>query len=245
MKNYAVIQHTYSEFLGLIEKHLEKRDIGFNYFRPFIGQDFPGSAIHFDALFLLAGAWPIGDQTHCPWLEDEVYIIEIFQKAKRPIVGIGFGGLLIAKYYGGEACLEPMHQAYWTKAHKTEAGQNDAVAEALDGKEVLVMINGDVKLSDNIQPILVDDNGHWLAIRPEPLTYGFLFRPEIKPGMLEDIIMEAEHNPPPNISELLTQARDKWNTMQATTDEFIFALVKELDLMKERHKAPIFHLKVE
>lgn len=42
MKNYCVVQHSYSEFLGLIESQLEKRDIGFSYYRPFVGQDSPG-----------------------------------------------------------------------------------------------------------------------------------------------------------------------------------------------------------
>ena len=62
MKQFAVVQHTYSEFLGLIENQLEKRDIGFAYFRPFVGQDLPGSAGQFDALFVLGGQATPSDQ---------------------------------------------------------------------------------------------------------------------------------------------------------------------------------------
>jgi hypothetical protein len=67
----------------------------------------------------------------------------------------------------------------------------------------------------------------------------------MKPGMLEDIIMEAKHNPPDNIGELLGEARMEWVDMQATTDEVVVALVKEADLMRERRKMPVFNLKVE
>ena len=244
MKNYLVVQHTYSEFLGLIEAQLEKRDIGFSYYRPFVGQDLPGSAGQFDGLFLLGGAWPITDEEHNPQVPDELRLIGIFQQAQRPVVGIGMGALLVAQAAGGEASEEPNYTARFANAHATGAGQGDRVAEAMDGRRLLVMHHGSVALPEGVEPILVDDDGQWLAIRPDPLTYGLLFRPEVKPGMLEDIIMEAKHNPPDNISDLLSEARGEWTAMQAATEQLIVALVKELDLMTERRKMPVFSLQV-
>ncbi len=245
MKRYAVVQHTYSEFLGLIESQLEKRDIGFNYFRPFVGQDLPGSGLHFDALFLLPGAVPTTEREEHPWIEDELRLIQIFRNAKRPIVGIGFGALLIAEHFGARPNDQPLHTAYWTTAHMTEAGKDDSLAQAVDGKRVFVMYNGAAELPDESQPIVVDDDGNWLAIRPDELTYALLFRPELKPGMLEDMIMEEGRNVPDNIGELLAEARTQWTDTQLVTDDIIVALVKELDLMQERRKAPVFSLKVE
>lgn len=244
MKQFAVVQHTYSEFLGLIETQLEKRDIGFNYQRPFVGQELPGSASQFDALFLLGGKTPTADRESAPWIEDELRLIGIFQQAHRPVVGIGFGALLIAEIEGAQISAEPYHQAYWTTAHKTQAGTGDALAEAADGRRLLVMVNGAAKLPPGLEPILVDDNGKWLAIRPNKLTYGMLFRPELKPGMIEDMIMEAKRQTPSNIAELLSEARNQWQGMQQLTEQTVVALVKELDLMVERRKMPIFHLQV-
>lgn len=245
MKNYAVIQHNYSEFLGLIERQLEVRDIGFSYFRPFVGQDLPGSALQFDALFLLGGSWPTVDAEHSPWHDAERRLIGAFLKADRPVVGFGFGGLLVAEHFGASASAEPFHTAYWTTAHCTAAGKGDALAEAVDGRRVLVMYNGTATLPGGVEPIVVDDDGRWLAIRPHALAYGLLFRPELKPGMIEDMIMEAKRNVPDNIGELLASARDEWEDTQQTTDRVIVALVKALDLMTERRKAPVFSLKVE
>lgn len=245
MQNYCVVQHTYSEFLGLIERQLEKRDIGFSYYRPFVGQAVPGSVMQFDALFLLGGGYPTTDRDRCPWVDDELELIEVFRKAQRPVVGIGFGGLLVAEQAGGTASAEPFHNAYWTTARMTEAGKGDGLAEAVNGRKVLVMYNGSVTLPDELEPILVDEEGKWLAVRPDALTYGILFRPEMKPGMLEDIIMEAKRKVPPNMTELLATARDEWGNMQALTDQVLVALVKELDLMQERHKPPVFSLKLE
>lgn len=244
MKQFAVIQHTYSEFLGLIENQLEKRDIGFAYFRPFVGQELPGSAGQFDALFILGGRNPPTDHKACPWHDDELKLIGIFREAKRPIVGLGYGGLLVAEYEGGLPTEEPFHNAYWTTAHKTQHGKDDAVADAVDGRPVLVMTNGRTTLPQGMEPIVVDDKGQWIAVRPDPQTYGLLFRPELKPGMLEDMIMEAQRKTPPHIGDILADARMHWRDMQVTTDQVIVGLVKELDLMTERRKMPVFRLSI-
>jgi len=57
--------------------------------------------------------------------------------------------------------------------------------------------------------------------------------------------MEADRVLPENIGEILAAARDEWETTQRTTDRVIVALVKALDLMTERYKAPVFRLVVE
>lgn len=244
MKQFLVVQHTYSEFLGTIERQLETRDIGFIYQRPFTGQSLPGSALQYDALWLLGGAYPVTDQENCPWVEDELQLIGAFKRARRPVVGIGFGALLVARFHGGSARSEPLHNAYWTTARKTAAGRDDPLAQAVDGRKVLVMASGGAELSPGIAPVVVDDQGNWLAIRPDELTYGMLFRPELKPGMLEDMIMEENRPVPDDMGELLDEARLLWNETQATTDRVVAALVTALDLMQERHKMPVFALNV-
>ena len=242
MKNFFVVQHSYAEFLGPIEKQLESRDIGFQYLRPFLGHDLPTSAPQYDALWLLGGAYPITDTESCPWLPQEYRLMEYFRKVGRPTVGIGFGGLLVARLAGGEAHEEPYFNAYWTTARKTAAGAQDPLAAAVDGREVLVMYNGRVDLPRGLDPILTDDDGRWLAVRPDATSYGVLFSPEMKPGMIEDMIMEDNRPLPDHIGDLLQQARERWPVMQQTTAQSARALVTALDLMTERRKMPVFAL---
>ncbi|MHB8258302.1 MAG: GMP synthase [Acidiferrobacterales bacterium] len=244
MKQFVVVQHTYSEFLGTIENQLEKRDIGFIYFRPFVGQDLPGSAGQFDALFLLGGSHPTADREACPWVDDELRLIGVFRQVRRPIVAFGFGALLLAEHEGARISATPLHTGYWTTGHRTAAGSGDALAEAVDGRRLLVLYNGSAALPAGMEPIVVDDDGNWLAFRPQKESYGMLFRPEIKPGMIEDMIMEAKRPVPDNIGDLLAEARREWQGMEETKDRVIVALVKELDLMRERHKMPVFRLNV-
>ncbi|SFM65210.1 GMP synthase-Glutamine amidotransferase [Ectothiorhodospira mobilis] len=239
MKQYAVVQHSYAEFLGLIETQLEQRDIGFRYFRPFVGPDLPGSAAQFDGLWLLGGPqWPAA-------LEEELGLIQAFRAARRPVVGLGLGGLLVARAAGGLPREDAGSTCGFCTARRTEAGAGDALAEALDGREVLVLRQGQVDPPPGLEPLLVDDRGRWLAIRPDALTYGLLCRPEMKPGMLEDLVMDPHHEPPADIGDCLDQARARWPAMQETTDRVVAALVSELQLMRERRKMPVFSLKVE
>ena len=72
-----------------------------------------------------------------------------------------------------------------------------------------------------------------------------LFRPEMKPGMIEDIIMEAKHNPAPHTGNPLAEARMAWGQMQETTALVLKAPVTAASLMQERRKMPVFNLKVE
>ena len=242
MKRFLVVQHTYSEFLGAVEKQLENRDIGFAYCRPFKGQALPASALQYDALWLLGGAHPVTDREHCPWLDDELRLIRVFQKARRPVVGLGLGGLLVAQAAGGVPRAWPAQRAYWTTARVADAGGGDALAKAVDGRKVLVMTNGRVELPRRTEPIVVDEAGEWIAVRDGD-TYGLLFRPELKPGTIEDMIMEENRPLPDGIGALLAQARAQWQDSQRTTDLVVAALVSALDLMRERRKPPVFALR--
>lgn len=242
MIRFAVIQHSFSEFLGAFESQFEARDIGFTYFRPVTGQDLIGSALQFDALWMLGGAYPVTDREHCPWLDDELRLVNVFRKARRPVVGIGFGGHVVAAAAGGTAWADPVHATYWTTAHATEAGSEDPLAQAVDGRRVLVMANGRVDLPAGVAPIVIDDEGRWIAVRPEPLMIGMLFRPELKPGMIEDMIMEDDRPVAEDIGAILETARAEWSRSQATADRVVAALVTALDLMHERRKAPVFTL---
>lgn len=241
MKRFVAVQHSYSEFLGTVEKQLENRGIGFSYFRPFTGQSLPASALQFDALWLLGGAHAPAERDHLPWLDEELRLLHAFLKARRPVVGLGFGALLLAQAAGGAP--EPQHEpyAYWTTARATDAGAADAVARAIDGRSVLVAASGRTGLPEGMVPLATDDEGRWILLRRDE-AYGLLFRPEMTPGMIEDTIMEEGRPLPGDIGAVLARARELWPEFRETTDRVIAALVSELDLMQERRKPPVFRI---
>lgn len=243
MKRFIAVQHSYSEFLGTVEKQLENRGIGFTYYRPFTGQSLPATALQFDALWLLGGAFAPYDREHTTWLDEELRLVRAFERARRPVVGIGFGALLLAQAAGGVPADDIAPYACWTTAHATAAGAADPLAQAIDGRRVLVAASGRVQLPEGVEPLAVDAAGDWIAWRRDH-AYALLFRPEMTPGMIEDTIMEEGRPLPDDISEVLEQARGLWPEFRETTDRVIAALVTGLDLMQERRKPPVFSIRV-
>lgn len=236
MKRFLAVQHTFAEFFGALEAQWEARDIGFRYVRPVSGEDVAGTPSQFDALWLLGAAWPPADREHCPWVDDELRLVRAFLKAKRPVIGLGEGAQVLAAAHGALLHAEPAHDAYFTRAR---ALADDPLARAVDGREVLVMANGRAELVPGLEPLVVAENGRTIAFRAGTLAYGLVFRPELKPGMLEDMVMEEGRALPEDIGALIERARELWPEMQRTTDRVAAALVEALGLMDERAKAPV------
>ena len=243
MTRFLAVQHTFSEFFGALEPQWEMRDIAFNYVRTVAGQDVAGTPSQFDALWLLGAAWPIADAARCPWVTDEIRLLRAFQKSARPVVGLGGGAHVLAAAHGSALFAEPLHAAYFTTAHGVLA--DDPLAQAVDGRRVLVLVNGRAELDAALTPVAVDDAGRWIAFRAPRPGYGLLFRPELKPGMLEDMVMEEGREVPEDMASLIATAREAWSALQATSERVAVALVQALDLMRERRKAPVFRLSVQ
>lgn len=240
MKRFLAVQHTFSEFLGALEPQFEARDIGFSYVRPVTGEDASGTPTQFDALWLLGHAYPAADREHCPFLEQEIRLVRAFEKAHRPVIGLGFGAHVLAAAHGATLFAQPEHDARFATARALVA--DDPVARAIDGRSVLVIANGRAELSPALTPVAADEEGRWLAFRAGEWSCGLLLRPELKPGMLEDMVMEEDRPVPENIGELIEAARARWRELQDTTDRVTAALVTTLALMDERRKAPVIRI---
>jgi len=91
----------------------------------------------------------------------------------------------------------------------------------------------------------IADAGRWIAFRAPLPGYGLLFRPELKPGMLEDMVMEEGREMPEDTASQIATAREEWDALQAASERVTVALVQALDLMRERRKAPVFRLSVQ
>jgi len=244
VKRFLAVQHSFSEFFGALEPQWEARDIGFAYVRPVAGQDVAGTPSQFDALWLLGAAHPVADRDRCPWVDDEIRLVRAFERARRPVVGLGDGALVLAAAHGATLHADPEHDARMARARALVA--DDPVAQAADGRNLLVMAHGRAGLPEgpesDLRPIVADEDGRWIAFRAGQLSYGLLFRPELKPGMLEDMVMEDGRSVPDDIGGLIETVRQQWDELQETSARVVAALVSALGLMDERRKMPVFRL---
>ena len=87
-RSLYVIQHTDSEYLGLIEDHLEGRSIGFSYMRPHTaGGKLPATVKFTDGLVLLGGGpWGAAGNRDLPTLEQDIQIVRDCMLRGNPVL---------------------------------------------------------------------------------------------------------------------------------------------------------------
>lgn len=216
MKAIAVIQHTSAEYLGLIEDHLEGRGTRFQYFRPFTSDGkLPVETALNDGLILLgAGPWGCAGQQDVPSLQDEIAITKIALQKQVPVVGFGFGAHVLALASGGQAQAAPLRMQVGT-ADRTEADglrgfvpEHFAVATYLRDR---IVLPSDAKVLASFGD---DDPAIWQVGKN---NFGFIGHPGLKPGMVEDLIMEFDEAPP--------QASTQLSELDAVKTEIADALV--------------------
>ncbi|MFZ1815835.1 MAG: hypothetical protein WBO55_07375 [Rhizobiaceae bacterium] len=197
MKTVCVIQHTEAEYLGLMEDHLEGRNIRFTYYRPFThGGTLPSGIEDFDGLMLLGGG-PYGVVSGhlLPSMMPELRLTRAFLAAGLPVTGFELGAVLLAVAAGGGAEEAPLRF------------QVERVTSS-DGNAILSNLPMASYLRD--RPVLPRDAkilGH--DGQGEPLVYslaqnclGFLGHPGMKRGMAEDLIMEFAETPENTVESL-------------------------------------------
>lgn len=190
MKEIWVLQHTEAEYLGLIEDHLEGRNLRFRYLRPFAAGGFvpeqPGRA----AGLMLLGGGPYGVTSGhiLPSLGPELRLAAAFLEAGLPVVGFGLGALILSIAAGGGADEAPLRFVVETATAEPGSGLPDAfpVASYLHDRPV--------PRAD--WPVLArDPSGAPLIFSPRPNAVGFIGHPGMKRGMAEDLIMEFADTP--------------------------------------------------
>jgi GMP synthase-like glutamine amidotransferase len=190
VKTLAVVQHTSSEYLGLIEDHLEGRRIRFRYFRPFTaGGKLPGPVDLGDGLVLLGGG-PFGATpgAHClPTLGQELALTAAVLAAGRPVIGIGLGAQVLVLAAGGDVRAAPFVFEVGTASRTRE----DALGGYLPARYPLVRYGRDEPvLPPHARVLARDDVGRPALFECGQRAFGFSGHPGAKSAMIEDLIME-------------------------------------------------------
>lgn len=193
MKTICVVQHTEAEYLGLIEDHLEGRNIRFQYRRPFtIGGTLPLSADGFDGLILLGGG-PYGLVSGhlLPSSLKEIQLTKSFLDAGLPVIGIGLGAAILSTAAGGGADEAPLRFEVGRAFRAPDADQDlwpadFPVAAYLRDRPVLPANSRVIAASAAGEPMVFSIGGNSL---------GFIGHPGMKSGMVEDLIMEFSESP--------------------------------------------------
>ena len=230
MKNLAVLQHTDSEYLGLMEDHFESRAIRFTYLRPFTpGAKLPGNAEGYAGLVML-GAGPRGVVSGdlLPSLAPELRLTADFLARDLPVIGIGLGAAILAIAAGGGAEAAPLRCHVGT-ARRTAP---DALAGFLPEQYPLVTYLRDRPVPPANADILArDEAGEAALFQTGARGFGFLGHPGLKTAMIEDLVMEFD-DAPDDIAAALERIRAVQAALATALSEIMVGLVAATGLMK-------------
>jgi GMP synthase-like glutamine amidotransferase len=195
VKRIHVIQHTAAEYLGLIEDHLEGRNVRFQYYRPFA----PAGALpHADAmrdgLILLGGGpWGCAGVHDLPTLKAEIELARACLMREWPVLGIGLGAQIVALAAGGRADPSQLTFEVTTVRRESAAALNGYLPEEFP----LAVYMRDRPEPPAYATVLARDaHGRPAIWRIGRSSFGFTGHPGLKPAIVEDLIMEFDEAPP-------------------------------------------------
>ena len=200
-----VVQHTSAEYLGLMEDHLEGRNVRFRYCRPFAGKTpLPKPEALDDGLILLSGGpWGSAGSRDVPTLEQEIALARAALVQEKPVVGIGLGAQILAIAAGGRSESADLEFSVCTARRTGDRALNGYLPEQYP----LVTYMRDWPVPPREAQVLArDDRGRAALWQLGRAAFGFAGHPGIKVAMVEDLIMEFEEAPA-NIDFGLAQLR--------------------------------------
>jgi GMP synthase-like glutamine amidotransferase len=204
MKELWVLQHTEAEYLGLMEDHLEGRNLRFRYLRPFapggMVPEHPGKA----AGLVVLGGGPYGVVSGhlLPSLGAELRLVTRFLAAGLPVRGFGLGAVILSVAAGGGAEDAPLRFAVETAV--PEGGGLLPMAFPLT-----LYLRDRPLLPPDAQVLARSQSGEVLAFAVRGNALGLLGHPGMKRGMAEDLIMEFAETPDDTLTGLSQLGRDQ------------------------------------
>jgi GMP synthase-like glutamine amidotransferase len=194
MRQLLALQHCESEFLGLMEDHLEGRGIRFNYVRPFAADGrVPGTSFDADGLVLMGGgAWGTAGAKRLPSLDAELRLARDALRRGKPVIAWGVGAQILCLAAGGGSVAAPLTFRV--------AQIRRADPAALDGfmptDWPMVEFACDRMVPPESARILaVDETGAPACVQIGARGFAFAGHPGAKPGMIEDLLMEFPEDP--------------------------------------------------
>lgn len=209
MKLVSVIQHTSSEYLGLIEDHLEGRGIRFRYFRPFTeGGQLPARDAIRDGLILLGGGvWGAAGTRDLPTLREELRLAHAALMFECPVIGIGLGAQVLAIAAGGRSAPAPLEFEVTTARRIDDAALNGY----LPPEYPLALFARDRAVPPaHARVLAADPKGRPALWQIGDRAFGFAGHPGLKVAMVEDLIMEFAEvpaDPGPELAKLRAASR--------------------------------------
>ena len=190
MQTISVLQNTDSEYLGLMEDHLEGRNIRFRYIRPAHDSNWVRNMeLPKDGLIVL-GAAPYGTVSApvLPMLERRIEIIQSCLAEKLPVVAFGTGAQLLSLAAGSSVKKTALNLTVGTAYRKVDDALNGYLPEAYP---VVTWMRDYPEIPSKATVLSCMEDGSPALFQLSENCLGFLGHPGLKSAMIEDSIVQA------------------------------------------------------
>jgi GMP synthase-like glutamine amidotransferase len=228
-KSVYVIQHTDSEFLGLMEDHLEGRGIAFNYLRAHASQGHPLVTLEStDGVILLGGGpWGSAGTRDLPTLDHEIYLARQCLERDMPMLAIGLGSQILAIAAGGSSQTTPLRFEVGEARRVDDSALNGFLPECYP----LATYMRDLPvLPPSAKVLAVDDRDRPAAFQIGENALGLTAHPGMKSAMVEDLVMEFDESPE-NIGQGLETLRTSQRAMEDALIGIMTGVIRVTGLM--------------
>jgi GMP synthase-like glutamine amidotransferase len=225
-----VVQHTSAEFLGLIEDHLEGRNVRFRYCRPFTGKvPLPKPEGLDQGLVLLGGGpWGSAGGRDVPTLKEEIALARAALDKDIPVVGIGLGAQILALAAGGKVESMPLEFSVLTAKRAVPGALNGYLPEEYP---LAIYMRDWPAPPPGAEVLATDEKGRAALWQVGMRTLGFAGHPGLKVAMVEDLIMEFEEGPD-NVEAGLAQLRSVQRSIEDALVPLMTGVVQLMGWMR-------------
>lgn len=189
MKPILIVSHIRCEQPGYLCDFLDKRGIRYEKIHVEQGERLPANIDAVSGLALLGA--PISVNDPLPWIADEIALIRSACASNLPVLGICFGGQLIAKALGGQVCAAESMQIGWHPVMPTDAALAQ-FGELPDRFEAFEWHGDTFSLPEGARALFTGE-----CIRNQGFIHGnclaLQFHPEITAAMIHEWLERYAH----------------------------------------------------
>lgn len=201
MKTVAVLQHTDSEHLGLVEDHLEGRNIRFRYIRPAHDPKWRQNAELEKSGLIVLGAAPYGavSAPRLPLLDAKLDLIRSCLDANVPVVAFSTGAQLLSLALGHAASPRELALEALIARRSSDDALNGLLPQSYP---VVAYMRDTFAVPDDAVVLSRAEDGRPALFQAAGNCFGFLGHPGIKSAMIEDSVVQSNAQIPAGESAL-------------------------------------------
>ncbi|WP_420404430.1 type 1 glutamine amidotransferase [Nisaea sp.] len=132
MMRILIVENYAGTDVGRMAKTFRARDVAFDVLPAFDGAPLPQAPDGHDGMIVLGGGQDALDDARSPWFPALLELMRLFDRARRPVLGICLGAQLLARAHGGRNILAQPLEFGYVPITPNAAGRQDPLISSLD-----------------------------------------------------------------------------------------------------------------